>query len=298
MFAVADLIVLEAIEKGLENLRNNPHHLEFILGRYEETCYMRKLHGTQYIRQCKELILQNKISVRPFYVLDLAKLPSISVLAQYQEDTQVFGDYGSVDEMKEIAPKVLGQMQAVSWGIEDTELVVSGLDTIANWIYPGLYLRQDDFNTKIIMIIPVENNRAVICCENPLPKTRLVDWEVTDIPYSRMAILNSSGNMASVSIEVKSSGDIEVHKLLALVVRYCLRKERLFMDSAGLQISISSQSFPILQDEEQGIFQSHFSLQGKIWDCWIQEEVDNQVPSLSFQAESEDRSDQNVQWTF
>ena len=285
MFAVADLIVLNAIESGLENLRNNPHHLEFILGKYEDTEYMRKLHGSSYVRQCKDFVLHNKIFVKPYYVLDAAKLPSVSVVAQYQEETQVLGDFGFTEkEPQEIPPVVLGEVNGVAWGKEDNELIIGNAESVADWIYSGAYLHQKDWSSRIAMMIPQEDDKAMVVCETSVPKKTLMGWQVTTAPSSRTAILNAAGNAVTVSIDLKSSGDIEVHKLLALVVRYCLRRGRLLMDENGLQNTISSQNFPVAYDEEQSIYQTTFSLQGKIWDCWIQQEYDDVTPDLTMCA--------------
>jgi hypothetical protein len=285
MFALADLIVLNAIEAGLENLRQNPHHLDFILGKYEDTPYMRQRHGQSYVRQCREFITKNKITVKPYYVLDSAKLPSISVVAQYQEEIQVLGDYGSVGQPTTLPPVVLGEVSGVAWSDEPNELIIGNANEVVEWIYSGAYLEQGDFISRIDLVIPdLENDRARIVCADSIPKVSLAGWAVTTSPSHRIAILNASGNMATVSIDLKSSGDIETHKLLALVVRYCLKKGRLLMDSEGLQVSTSSQNFPMAYDEEQGIFQTVFTLTGKIWDCWIQDESDTGEVGLTFCA--------------
>lgn len=281
MFAIADLIVLDAIEDGLRNLRENPAHLEFILGKYTDTPYMRKLHGSAFVRQCVDFVTKNKITIKPYYVFDLAKLPSISVIAQYQEDMQVLGDYGAGQDVGELDPVRIGQVLPVEWGTESNELIIGNANEAIEWLYSGAYLSQDDFSTRINLVIPKEHDRAVLVCDDPLPQIRLCDWVVTSAPARRVAILNASGNHATVSVDVKSSGDIETHKLLATVVRYCLKRGRLLMDSNGLQVSSSGQNFPVAYDEEQGIFQTVFTLSGKIWDCWIESEMNNQVPGLT-----------------
>jgi len=274
MFSVADLIVMNAIEAGLENLRNNPHHLEFILGKYDDTPYMRKLHGSAYIRQCKELILKNKIFVKPYYVLDLAKLPSVAVIAQYTEDVLVLGDYGMQQEMAVIPPIVLGKALGVAWETTGYGLIVNA-EEVVDWIYAGAYLRQGTFTSRIDRIVPSTNGTVIIFCVDLLPRLKLIDWQVVTTESSRTATIHSSGNVANVSIDLKTSGDIETHKLIALVIRYCLRFGRYLMDENGLQITTTNQNFPSVYDEEQSIFQTVFTLQGKIWDNWIQSERNN-----------------------
>jgi hypothetical protein len=276
MFAVADLIVIDAIESGLENLRNNPSHIDFILGKYEDTPFMRKLHGKAYVRQCKELILQNKIFIKPYYVLDLAKLPSVAVIAQYAEEIQVIGDYGMDQRTAIISPILLGNVKGVSWEITGYGLEVSDAASVTEFIYSGAYLQQDNFKSRIDYVYPLKSGQTCfIFCKDKLPQNRLIDWQVVTSESSRIATIHSTGNTANVSIDLKSCGDIEVHKLLALVIRYCLHKGRYLMDQNGLQITTKNQNFPGLFDEEQNIFQSVFSLQGKIWDSWIENEVNN-----------------------
>lgn len=275
MFSIADLIVMNAIEAGLENLRNNPSHLEFILGKFDETPYMRKLHGSSYVKQCKDLVLKNKIFIRPYYVLDANRLPSVAVIAQYAEDILVLGDYGMQQETAVIPPIVLGKASGVGWETTGYGLIVEA-EEVVHWIYAGAYLRQDAFTSKIDSIIPSSSDGTVtIFCVDKLPRKRLIDWQVVTTESSRTAVIHSSGNAANVSIDLKSSGDIETHKLLALVIRYCLRYGRYLMDQNGLQISTSNQNFPAMFDEDQSIFQTVFTLQGKIWDNWVQTENNN-----------------------
>jgi hypothetical protein len=124
--------------------------------------------------------------------------------------------------------------------------------------------------------VPSSSDTTVtIYCTEQLPKKRLIDWQVVTTESSRVAVIHSSGNAANVSIDLKSSGDIETHKLLALVIRYCLRYGRYLMDANGLQVSTSNQNYPAMFDEDQSIFQTVFTLQGKIWDNWIQTEKNN-----------------------
>lgn len=276
MFAVADLIVMNAIEEGLENLRNNPSHLEFILGKYDDTPYMRNLHGSSYVRQCKELVLQNKIFVKPYYVLDLNKLPSVAVIAQYSEDLLMLGDYGADCQSAVIPPVLLGRVLGIAWESTGYGLEIANAEEVTKWIYAGSYLKQDGFISKIDRIMPSDDGKtATIYCVDLIRRNRLIDWEIVTAEGARMAIIHTSGNTANVSIDLKSSGDIETHKLLALVIRYCLKHGRYIMDDNGLQITTSSQNFPSPFDVDQGIFQTVFSLQGKILDHWVQSEKNN-----------------------
>ena len=277
MFGLSDLIVINAIEDGLANLRANPMHLDFILGMYEHTPFMRALHGSAYIRQCKEFVLNNKIFVKPYYVYDLAKMPSIAVIAQYAEDLQFIGDTGFSEFEGELMPIKLCDILGVAWGEKDEqELIIGNAAAVQPQLYAGCYLRQDRFVTKVDCIIPIDEQRATIVCNDVLPRNRLIDWIAQTASSSRIAVINSSGNTTQVSIDLKSSGDIETHKLLALLVRYCLKRGRFLMDRNGLQISTTNQNFPVMHDEENSIFQTVFNLHGKILDNWIQYDQENQ----------------------
>ena len=233
-------------------------------------CWWRNQHGSRYIKQCVDLITQNKITIVPYYLLDIVKLPSISVVADYRENLDFLGDFGNTCTTDIIPPAVITTLNAIKWPTELNGLVCNEhLDLLQ----AGLWLRQDQFITRIKYILPASDNSSyTIFTEDDLPRIKLIDWEVVTNSHTKIAEIHTSSNDVEVMINLKSSGDIEVHKLLALVVRYCLKSHRLFIDSRGLQLGKSSQSYPIPYDQEQGIFQTNFNLNGKYFDSWIQYE--------------------------
>lgn len=270
MFGLVDMIVIEVIERGLENLRLNPHHLEFILGGYHQSKFLTKLHGGRYVQQCVDYITQNKIHVEPYYVLDTNRIPNIAVLATYHEDTQFFGDYGSTCSTLSMQPKCYAHFDASNISTDKLSLFISSSYKIEDTIRIGMLVVNGEFSASVTSVF-VRDGLTEIYVNKKLPQ-KLKGWKIQSIATPKYTQTASSLNSANVMIKMKSSGDIEVHKLLCLVLRYCLRFGRVQLDSLGLQNTKLSQEMTVLEDPDQSIFATSFSISGVIADTWINAE--------------------------
>ena len=272
MFALSDMIIIEIIEKGLENLRLNPHHLDYILGTYSSTPFLRNIHGKDYTKHCMDLVLNNKIQVSPYYVLNNMQLPHIAVVATYSEAEMMLGDYvGS--NIEELPPRTLGTFDAVSIAPDGLSIFVPNAYSVSEFAFPGTYLHNGNFKSQIEMTIP-GNTQTQIYIKNVMPN-KLVGWTVKTMSTSCVATINASGNNCTVMIKLKSSGDVEVHKLLCLILRYCLRFGRIYLEGHNLYLSTTNQDMLVLEDESQQIFATVFSMSGKSFDFWIESEHRN-----------------------
>lgn len=269
MFALTDMIVIQGIEKALENLRENPHHLEFILGAYSATPFLKNLHGKDYIRNCMELISHNKIQIRPYYVLDSMQLPSISVVATYSESELMLGDFIG-QQSEELAPRLLGKFDATSIAQDSLSIFTPNEFAVSNFAFPGTYLHSGCFSAQIEMTIPGDTQTQIFVT-TPLP-AKLRGWEVKTMSSRCVATINSSGNSCTVMLKIKSSGDVETHKLLCMILRYCLRYSRMFFENHNLYVSTTNQDMLVLEDDTQMMFATVFSMQGKSFDSWIEYE--------------------------
>lgn len=271
MFGLADMIVIEVIERGLENLRQNPHHLEFILGGYHQSKFLKKLHGERYVQQCIDYITQNKIHVEPYYVLDTNRIPNIAVLATYHEDTQFLGDYSSTCSTLSLQPKCYAQFDATTLSADKLSVFAASSYKLENTIRPGMLLVNGDFSATITSVFVRDGQLTEIYINKKAPQ-KLKGWKVQSIAVPKFTRTASSLNSANVMIKMRSSGDIEVHKLICLVIRYCLRFGRLQLDSLGYQTTKLSQEMTVLEDPDQSIFATSFSMTGVIADTWIDAE--------------------------
>jgi hypothetical protein len=289
MFNVVDMAVIEVIEQGLENLRQNPHHLRFILGAFSRNQKMIGWHGANYINQCVTLILNQKIHITPGYVNNNAQLPHIAVMTTYDESQQFLGDYGRTDvesSGSEFSPEALS-VTILRW-VGDREVVVSKKP------YIGQYLIHGQDSRVITDCLPDGDYYKCELASDVSPRW-MENCFLADALNPLLLEIHTSMNSCNVMIRLKSSGDVEVHKLLCLVLRYCLRYGRYSLENLGVQISRTHQDLPVLEDPDQLIFASAFSMSGTASDSWIVAESRN--PSkicLDLSASSTDTEDEDV----
>jgi hypothetical protein len=250
----------------LANLRNNPHHLEFILGGYHKSDFLKKLHGSNYIRQCTDLILENRLHVAPYYVLDTNRLPNVVVTAIYNEDQQFLGDYGSTCNVA-IKARCYAKFNASELSSDGLALKVAKSYGLEKILRPGMQLFNADFVTKIDMIVQ-KDTYTEIHSQTPI-LNKLSGWEAKSAPLQHYTTVNSSLNACTAMLKLKSSGDIESHKLLCMVLRYCLKFSRISLDNLGFQKTNVSQQMTVLEDADQAIFATTFQVSGVIADSWI-----------------------------
>src|SRR5581483_345253 len=93
-FGVADLALQAIIQDGLANLREHPHHLEFVLGSYSEIPYVAKRVGKDFVKNAMEMLQKNALVVRPYFTLDQDQYPCVVISTSYTEDQQYLGDLG------------------------------------------------------------------------------------------------------------------------------------------------------------------------------------------------------------
>lgn len=274
MFGLADMIVVEGFNRAFANLRYNPHHLEFITCGYHDTPFLKSLHGEKYIEQIVKLITENKVFIEPGYRLDAVKFPSIAVIASYTESDQFIGDYGDSFEQTVINPIVYKEFDAKGFSEDKKSLIVSKELGVQEVAYPGRVLRAPSGTKYRIVQTEIKDTSVEIFVDVEIDQL-LQGWKIQSVDTSKVAAVNTSLSTADVSIQLTTTGDIEVHKLLALVCRYALKWNRKFFESQGLQVSTSSQRYPIITDETQSIIQTQFNLSGKIADSWIIQETVN-----------------------
>ena len=289
MFALSDMITIEVIERSLANLRANPHHLCYILGEYSSTPFLRNIHGKDYIKHCMDLILNNKIQISPYYNLNNMQLPHISVVATYQEADQAIGDY--VDSsIEELPPRTLGCFDAVSIASDNLSIFVPNSYEVSEFAFPNTYLCNGNYKVQISMTIPGDT-QTQIYVKTTLPNL-LAGWKIKTSNGRSVATINGSGNNCTVMIKIKSSGDIETHKLLCTVLRYCLRFGRIYLEGHNLYLSNTNQDMPVLEDESQMIFATVFMMSGKSWDFWIENE-NIQPDHINLEVDAVPVSDEN-----
>jgi hypothetical protein len=286
MFALADLITIEVLNAGIENLRNNPHHLEYILRGYHQSPFLKKIHGSQYIRQFKEWLKNNSIKIQPYYALDTNILPNITVTATYDESTTFFGDYGNTCKDEITDGDCVADFDAIAISADKMEMYVYNSYNLTSSLLPGMILKNVDYEGKIEYITSdVESGLTTIRSTSELPRV-LGGWRAEISAPIRKVTVNSSLNQVTVFVKVKSSGDVELHKLLCMLTRYCLKYGRMNFENLGLMKSHFGQGMMVLEDPDQSIYASSFTITGEIGDWWIisEDEVPTSYNIVSLEA--------------
>lgn len=91
----SDLIIRTAIMLGIEDIRNNPWLIDFILGDVLKNTYLRDKYGQNHIDSCKEWFLNNKIEVYMDSRKDRDKYPCVTIslgTSQEKEEMKTMAD--------------------------------------------------------------------------------------------------------------------------------------------------------------------------------------------------------------
>lgn len=273
MFGISDLITVSVIRDGLKFLSNNPTHIEYILGQF---CIksITDLVGIEHIKQCVDFIKNNRIEVYPFYQADMKKRPSVVVVASGAESMQFIGDFGAINLPIVTLPEIKYSEFNIK-SIDGCTVKVSSNYNLESKLWKGMYISALGFQAKLEGILTRDNEDTILYLDKEVPENvSLVGWSATSSDRRKGAILNASTDDVVIQCKLTTTGDFSVHRLLAIVIRYCLKIGRLKFDEMGLQVATFSYSPPMLTDQDELEYESIFSITGKFTDHWIEREFD------------------------
>lgn len=285
MFAAADLIVVTVIEDGLRHLAANPDHLQFILTGFQNVEAVRKLHQPSYIKDCIEFVTKSKITVKGGYEFDITKFPAVCIVDSQTEGTQFIGDYGSEEIVKQAAPETVATFDVLS--VSQNVLKVSASYKLEDKIWPNIYVTNSQISAQVTGIYPKEGQPTELFLNKDFdPGITLKGWRAETLGSNKGYTINSSIDNVNVQLFLNTAGDYSIHRLLRLVIRYCLKRGRLILDNAGIQTSSFSQSLPQLINQEALVYQTTYGLTGKLTDSWIEKEFNTPDPSTRLDFET------------
>lgn len=270
-FNMADLAVTAVLEEKLEFLRNNPDHLNWMLGQFVRFPKINWMVGPNHIKQCVQYIMNVKPIVRPYYEMDLAKLPSIVMSSSQGESMQFMGDYGFESRQEMLKPLQIITIDVVSY---DKNIVWIDRKTEEK-LWPGLWISIGDFKSKIVSIFDKVDgvNVKMELADNVPVGTPLKDWIISTAKSEKWYTVNSSVDDVTTTITLTTMGEHGTHRLMSTVVRYCLKSSRMLFDDYGMQVARFIQQPIVLIDEEQMVWQTGFVMESKMADHWIEKEV-------------------------
>lgn len=294
-FGIAELALQAVIQDGLANLRAHPHHLAFILGSYSEIPYVQKRVGPQFVKNAMDMILKNTLTVQPNYTMNIDTYPCVVIAAAYTEDQEFLGDFGQFMGLEDsglsgdftVAPNNYAQFDATA--IQGDEILLDPSYKIENSIFTGLYAVNKKISVKITGINPKAEGGCSLHLEKKLPAgAPLKGWKVQNLPRKVQATLHASQNAVQAQISLFTSGDAELHRVYAQIIRYCLKRGRQTLEQWGLQNTSFGQQPATVAVDEGPIFQSSFSMQAVQTDSWIADDwiSAQQIDVITFASNS------------
>ena len=295
---LADLAVMTTVQAGLQHLKENPDELEYLLSNYIDLCMINKLTGGyKYVRMLMDVVLQKtgqQIIVDEYYTQNTSPNYAIYVIASGGETTKFFGDYGQ-QEPQAIDPKVYLVSDALKSKGKDKLVFLKStgiLDAVSVGMKAHLSTPEGQFSATVKAIFPDKkdlpdgpstegfnnSDSITVILDKPIPyfegKPLLKGWSFKSAHDARTAVINASGDAVNVGVLLKTAGDIQLHKLFCLVLRYVLKKGRMTLENQGLQIATISQGSPEEDGQSQDItFTTTFSIRATAFDFWIDKKI-------------------------
>lgn len=279
MLYITDLVVVAAVNKAIEHLKQNPDELEFLLSGYMCLKPIAELTGGYaYVKQLMDVILgvnDKKLIVSTYYNPNPTSNYELFVIGSGGEATQFLGDQGHISTY-ETKPTVY--LTANASGIASSNTLKFLKSTCAcDILFPSLVAVLNDgscqFVAKVVSVINSEDY-VHVSLDKDIPlsgsKPKLNGWQfLSPNPY-QIVDTHSSGDQINIQMLLRTTGDAELHKLFAMIVRYALKSQRVFMTANGIQVSRVSQS-PLSEEgsTQDMIFTSNFTLSGTAFDTWI-----------------------------
>ena len=295
---LADLAMMATIQSGLQHLKDNPDELEYILSNYVDLCMINKMTGGyKYVRMLMDVVLEKsgqQIIVDEYYTQNTQSNFAIYVISSGGESNKFFSDYGQ-QEQQQIDPKVYLIADAVKIKGKNKLVFLKNtgiLDAVSVGMKAHISIPTGNFEATVTDIFPdkksisdapsaegLNNSDSItVILNQDIPvfesKPLLKGWNFKSKHGTRVAVINASGDSVNVGVLLKTTGDIQLHKLFTLVIRYVLKKGRMTLESQGLQVATISQSPPSEEGSTQDVaFTTTFSIKATAFDFWIDKKV-------------------------
>lgn len=295
---LADLAVMATVQSGLRHLKENPDELEYLLSNYVDLCMINKLTGGyKYVRMLMDVMLEKtgqQIIVDEYYTQNTQSNYAVYVISSGGESNKFFSDYGQ-EEQQQIDPKVYLIADAIKNKgknklvfLKSTEV----LDAVSVGMKATISTPTGNFEASVTDVFPdnkslpdapssegLNNSDSItVVIDKDLPifegKPLLKGWSFKSKHGTKVAVINASGDSVNIGVLLKTTGDIQLHKLFTLVMRYILKKGRMTLESQGLQVATITQSPPSEEGGTQDmIFTTTFSIKATAFDFWIDKKV-------------------------
>jgi len=253
--------------------------------------------GYKYVRMLMDVMLEKtgqQIIVDEYYTQNTQSNYAVYVISSGGESNKFFSDYGQ-EEQQQIEPKVYLTADAIK-SKRKNKLVflksTGALDAVSVGMKATISTPTGNFEASVTDVFPdkkslpdgpsfegLNNSDSItVVIDKDLPifegKPLLRGWSFKSKHGTRVAVINASGDSVNIGVLLKTTGDIQLHKLFTLVMRYILKKGRMTLESQGLQVATITQSPPSEEGGTQDVaFTTTFSIKATAFDFWIDKKV-------------------------
>lgn len=280
----SDITVISVIRDGLEYLRQNPDELAILLDAYACQWTLFSAVGDmpgRYINQIVTFLTdRDQPLMQVFQAYHLPNPPNyaVYVFASTSETHKVTGDLGSFSqEIKTPTTYARGNAKTLETSSGNTFLYfdrsvfcasrVWKLQTAVNSRLPGQ-------NWPVVSVIDDNERYVVVEVAGEVPSQGgmqvLQDWEFRSLASGWNVRYHNSGDTVTVRCYVRTAGDIELHRIFATIIRWCLKRGRQQLEFQNFQSATIQQSEPSPVDSSGGEgFATSFTVTGISQDVWI-----------------------------
>jgi len=275
----ANVVVMQVIEQGLQNLRNNPDELQFILCNYASNDFVKKTMGLQYIKQATDLIMGRvpgkNLVVQPGFNDNEVSNYSLSIYTSGSEEQQVLGDFGE-EHPRAIEPTVYFTLTPIS--ATTNSLLFDNSKNIAGsmWLEQRVVQKPCGYFSKITgILIHSDTNQVEVLLGTPVPLDANGNFILTPYTFqsavdTEMVMLGFSRDSVNMICQLRTTSHREIHELFLLVVRYCFKFGRLTFEENGYEVPTFAYSPPSPTYETEDVaFMTIFTATMKANDFWI-----------------------------
>jgi hypothetical protein len=298
----ADMAVMSIVLNRLQYLRDNPDELAMLFEHYRlQWSYFSAIgcDPEQYIAKIVELFTKKNyplINVFEGYTRQPSPNFAIFVYSSSSEETKFMGDFHEY-ATETLTPTVYATNIKVHHieNFEDSSILyisrrcnlqdkIWRLQRVVNPQIPDQSWLVTQIADDGEQYIRVELNDAISEVNGQIP---LTGWEFRAFASGWQVEYGISTDAVTARLFLRTAGDIELHKLLCMIVRYCLKSGRHLFEFQNCQLSTMGQSEPQpdFSGEAASGFTSVFNLSFRSTDRWIRQRT--RLPErITFQVQA------------
>jgi len=139
-------------------------------------------------------------------------------------------------------------------------------------LWVNLWVTIGNFRSQISGILVGDATTQILLKGDVPAGTAFRGWSAQTSSVQKQYEIHASIDNTEIQVKLTTAGEYEVHRLMAVALRYVLKQGRSRFDDLGLQVATFSQSFPMLSDQEQLVYETSFGISCKVTDTWIDHE--------------------------